>query len=441
MFKTLIKYILTFIIIISIVSCTVSAYQINGFELNAHTAVLLSLDTGEVLYSQNADEKVYPASLTKMLAAVVLIENTADLDSEKIVMTKSALRSISGTGSSVIGLQENEEITARQALHCLLVSSGGDVAYAIAEHYGGSTEGFMVLMNQKAAEIGLASSHFGNPVGLHDEETYTTGNDIALLAKYALQHEAFVEATSVSRYTLPATNLSAQRTLSTTNFLIDPTTNYYYQYAKGIKTGFTDQAGRCVVSTASYNGYNYLCVIMGCKNENGLRNEFIDSRNLYRWAFNNFEYKSILDSTKPVTEIKLNLSLSTDHIALYPEKGLTQIFPKSADSSTITIKPHLISEEVDAPIKAGDILGTADIIYSEQTIGTVNLVASESVNANFILQIARVVKNIFSSLVFKIILAVLGIALIIYIGAIIKLNMGRKSHRKVKYIPIDKDKK
>lgn len=438
MFKTLAKYILTFITIISIVSCSVSAYQINEFSLNANTAILLSLDTGEVLYSQNADQKVYPASLTKILAAVILIENTPDLDSEIITTTKSALRAISGTGSSVIGLKEGEQLTARQALACLMVSSGGDVAYAIAEHYGGSTQGFLDLMNAKAAEIGMANSHFSNPVGLHDELTYTTGNDIAVLTKYALQYEVLKEITSVSRYVVPATNMAPSRTLSTTNFLIDPTTNYYYAYAKGFKTGFTDQAGRCVVSTASYGGYNYLCVIMGCKNSDGRRNEFLDSRNLYRWAFNNFEYKSLLDTTKPVTEIKVNLAISTDHIPLYAEKDLTKIFPKAADSSTITVRPNLIAESVDAPIKEGDVLGTADIIYSEQVIGTVNLVAHNNIKPNIILQIARVFKNFFGSVIFKIILFILLLAAAIYIGIIIKLNTGRSHRRKVKYIPYDK---
>ena len=177
---------------------------------------------------------------------------------------------------------------------------------------------------------------------------------------------------------------------------------------------------------------------MGCKNADGRRNEFLDSRNLYRWAFNNFEYKSLLDTTKPVTEIKVNLSISTDHIPLYAEKDLTKIFPKAADSSTITVRPNLIAESVDAPVKEGDILGTADIIYSEQVIGTVNLVAHNNIKPNIILQIARAFKNFFSSVIFKIILIILLLAAAIYVGIIIKLNLGRSHRRKVKYIPYDK---
>lgn len=441
MLKKLFIFILTFLLIISTLSCNAFAYQISGFELDAHTALLISLDTDEVLFSQNADDKVYPASLTKMLTAVILIENTQNLDTEIITYTKEANNEILGTGSVVLGLKIGEQVTARDALYGLLVSSGGDIAYAIAHHYGGDTAGFVELMNKKAAEIGLENSHFGNPVGLHDEFTYTTGNDIARLARYALQYEIFKTVTSTVKYTIPATNMSGARSFTTTNYLTNPTTNYFYKYASGIKTGFTDEAGRCVVSTASLDGYNYLCVIMGCKNKNGKRNEFLDSANLYRWAFNNFEYKSILDTTKPVTEIKLNLSLETDHIPLYAERNLTQLFPKTADSSTITIKPTLFYEEIDAPVEAGTVLGTADVIYSEQVIGKINLVAGETVESSFILVTARALKNIFTSLAFKVILAVIGVAVLIYIILIIKLNYGRKNHRKVKYIPMDKNKR
>lgn len=128
---------------------------------------------------------MYPASLTKMLVSVVMLENTQDLENEKIVMTNTAMNCILGTGASVLGLKIGEELTADQALHALLISSGGDVAYAIAEHYGGSVDGFMTMMNETAQKIGMTASHFGNPVGLHDEQTYTTPYDISLLAKYA----------------------------------------------------------------------------------------------------------------------------------------------------------------------------------------------------------------------------------------------------------------
>ncbi len=441
--KKFFKFIISFILIFAIFCCTlsVSAFQISGFELNARGAILISLDTDEVLYSKNADQKMYPASITKLLVAAIVLDKTQNLDNEVITYTNDANNAILGTGASVIGLKIGEELTARQALYCLLISSGGDVAYAIAEHYGGSTESFMAMMNAKAQEIGMTSSNFGNPVGLHDDYTYTTPKDVSLLAKYVLKYDIILEITSLARYQLPATNMSGVRYLSTTNFLIDPATNYFYKYAKGLKTGFTDEAGRCVVSTASLDGYSYLCIVMGCTTKGGVRNEFVDSRNLYRWAFNNFEYKSVLDITKPVAEIPVDLSLNTDYIPLFPEKSVTSILPIKADESTITIDTTLVSERVKAPVAAGTVLGTADILYAGEVIGTVNLISREDVKPNLFLQIGAVVKGIVSSTAFKILLVILGVGVLVFIGICIRLNTSNKKRRKVKYIPYDKDKK
>ncbi len=443
MFKRLYKYIITFILIFAIFSSNiVSAFQISGFELNARAAMLISLDTDQIMHEKNADKKMYPASLTKILAAVLVLEQVEDIDKTTITVSDSALTAIMGTGASVIGLKEGEVLTVRQALYCLLVSSGGDVSYVIAEYIGGTTENFMKMMNERAKELGMKNSSFGNPVGLHDDETYTTARDISILVKYALKFEAFKEITSTVRYYMAATNKSPQRVLSTTNFLIDPSTNYYYMYASGVKTGFTDEAGRCVVSTASYNGYNYLCIIMGCDSTGGRRNEFVDSRNLYRWVFNEFEYKALLDISQPVTEIPVELSMETDYLKLYPDNNITQILPQNADSSTITIKPRLKSTSVDAPIKTGDVLGTADVIYASEIIGTVKLVAKEDIKANVFLQAGRVIKNIFSSKVFKIILGIIAGAILLYILACIYLTYkSRKKRRRVKYVPYNKHSK
>lgn len=441
--KKFFKFIISFILIFAIFCCVISAsaFQISGFELNAKGAMLISLDTDEVLYAKNADSKMYPASITKLLVAAVMLDNTQNLDTEIITYTNEANNAILGTGASVIGLKIGEELTARQALHCLLISSGGDVAYAIAHHYGGTTEHFMAMMNNKAAEIGMVNSSFGNPVGLHDDATYSTPRDVSILAKYVLKYDIILEITSLARYQLPATNMSGVRYLSTTNFLIDPATNYFYKYAKGLKTGFTDEAGRCVVSTASLDGYNYLCIIMNCNSKGGVRNEFIDSRNLYRWAFNNFEYKSVLDITKPVAEIPVDLSLDTDYIPLYPENSIRSILPIKADESTITIDTTLTSERVKAPVKAGTVLGTADVLYAGEVIGKVNLISREDVKPNLFLQIGATVKNVVASTAFKIIIGVLVFGILVFIGICIHLNTNNKKRRKVKYIPYDKDRR
>lgn len=305
------------------------------------------------------------------------------------------------------------------------MSSFGDCAYLAALYYGGSVEAFVEQMNNKAAELGLTGTHYTNPVGLHDAQNYTTVRDIHTLATYALKNETFKTVCETARYTIEATNMSGKRTISTTNLMQDSNTNYYYQYARGVKTGFTDEAGRCLVSTATYNGYNYMCILMKCPANAGKRYEFIDSANLYRWAFNNFSFKQVADSTEPVCELPVDLSFDTDFVPLYFEKPFVTVLPNEADSSTIVVKPKLNCEKKDAPIKKGEILGTAEIMYAEQVIGTVNLVAGSGVKASKLLIALRAVKGFFGSFYMKIVYILIALVIVIFILMIIRLNIAR----------------
>lgn len=398
------------------------------------------MDTGEVLYSKNENQKVYPASITKIMSVMLILESNMYNPDAKIAMTKEVLKLISGTGSSVSNLKVGEEITHLDLIYLVLMSSFGDCAYLGAITFGGSVDNFVDMMNEKAKNLGLKNTHYTNPVGLHEAGTYTTAYDTYKLASYALKNSTFKKVCESTRYTVPATNMSGARTISTTNFLQDNTTNYYYSYAKGVKTGYTDEAGRCLVSTASYNGYNYICILFGCPPNAGKRYEFIDSKNLYRWVFNNFEFKNVADSDNPIYEMPVDLSLQTDFVSLYVEKSFISVLPKDADESTITIHPHTKSKVADAPIKKGDVLGTADIIYAEKVIGTVNLVSGENVKRSTILYIWRAIKNVLSSVYMKILYILAAVAIILFIIAVIRMNSGRANKRKVKYIPYDETK-
>ena len=358
----------------------------------------------------------------------------------KIAMTKEVQQLILGTGSAVSNFQIGEEITQLDLVYTVLMSSFGDCAYLAAIYYGGSVEGFVAQMNEKAAELGLKGTHYSNPVGLHEVENYTTARDVYTLMSYALKNETFKTVCGASRYTVEATNMSSKRTLSTTNFLLDNTTNYYYQYAKGGKTGYTDEAGRCLVSFASYNGYNYMCVLMNCPPNADKRYEFIESAELYRWAFNNFSFKEVANSTDPVCEMPVELSLDTDFVSLYFEKPFITVLPNEADDSTIVVKPHLKSESADAPVKKGEVLGTADIIYAEQVIGTVNLVAGDSVKESKLLIALKYVKSFFGSIYMKVVYVLIALAVVIFILMVIRLNIARIRKRRVKYIPYGKKK-
>ncbi len=438
MVKRIIFIILTFCLCFCLVfpSLSVSAYEVTGFEISANAGMLVSLDTEEILYSKDIDKKVYPASIAKIMSAVLILESDKFVPEQKIVMTEDIDAYVTGTGLSVSNLKVGEEITHLDLIYTVLMSSFADCTYLAAILVGGSVDGFVDMMNAKALELGLGGTHYSNPVGLHEEETYTTVRDTYILTKYALQNETFKKVCSSPRYEIAPTNMSGKRILSTTNFLLDTTTNYYYQYAKGVKTGFTDEAGRCLVSTASYNGYNYMCILMGCPN-NAKRPQFTESANLYRWAFNNFEFKEIATSTEPVHEMPLELSMETDFVPLYFEKPFVSVLPKDADESTIVVKYRLNAESVKAPVKKGDVLGEAEVIFAENVIGRVNLVAGEDIKANGLLKMVDGLKKVFSSVYMKIIYGAVALIVLIFVIACIKMNFSRGKKRKVKYIPYD----
>ncbi len=419
----------------SFTAISASAYEVTGFDITAKAGMLVSLDTDKVLYENNIDQKVYPASITKIMTTILILESDKYDPNATISMTKSALDLVLGTGSSVSNMKEGETFTQLDLVHLVLMASFGDVTYLAAEYYGGSVENFVAMMNNKAGELGLKNTKYANPVGLHDPENYTTVRDIYTLTKYALKNETFKSVCEKPRYKMAATNFSSARTLSTTNFLQDTTTNYYYQYAKGVKTGYTDEAGRCLVSTASYNGYNYMCILMNCPPKAGKRYEFLESANLYRWAFNDFSFKEVANSSEPVCEMPVELSFETDFVPLYFKEPFVTVLPNEANDSTIVIKPKLNSESTEAPIKKGQVLGVAEVIYAEEVIGKVELVAGNDVESSGLLVLVKHIKGVFSSIYMKLIFAAIIIAILIFILMCIKLNIKRLKKRRVKYIP------
>jgi len=425
---------------------TASAYEVTGFDISAQYGMLASLDTDEIIYENNIDAKLYPASITKIMTAIIILESEKYNPQAKITMTREILDMVLGTGSAVSNIREGETFYQKDLMYLILMSSAGDCTYLAAQHFGGSVDNFVKLMNDKAAELGLNNTHYTNPVGLHDAENYTTVRDIFTLTKYALKNKTFKEICETSRYTMPATNYSGERTLTSTNELQNSNNANYYQYAKGVKTGFTDEAGRCLVSTASYGGYSYICILMKCPND-GTGKHFKDSVELYRWAFNNFSFKEVADSTDPVCEIPLELSLDTDFVPLYFKKPFITVLPNEADDSTIKVVPILKKDAtknlicVEAPVKKGDVLGVAEVYYAERLIGTVDLVAGEDVPASKLLVGVKKVKGFLSSSYMKIFYIVVGIAVLIFLILVIRLNMALIKKRKVKYIPLKKREK
>lgn len=428
MFKKIIAILLILMTLFATLTVTSSAYVPSSFEISAEGAILANYDTGDIIYSKNADKKLYPASLTKLMTALLLYESTPDLDSEQLVVSEYALNILQGTDSSVGGLIAGEILTARQMLYVLLLKSGNDSANVIAEHVAGNIVSFVDKMNKRAQELGMNSTHFANAHGLHDVEHYTTVNDMLILTRYVLSIDALKQICYTSKYKLDATNKSGPRSLTTTNLLLlndgQKCTHemyknqpYYYRYAHGVKTGYTDPAGRCLISTASKNGYTYICIVMNCPvyDDSGRRIflHFGDSKALYEWAFNDFHYKNVLKASTIVAEAPVKMSWDTDFVSATVAEDVSAIVPKASDASTLNIEVRWDKENFSAPIKKGDRLGECDIMYAGEKLGTATLVASGDVKRNGVLFVMESIKNItvsvFGSAVFWIVLAVIVI--------------------------------
>lgn len=420
--------------------CTVqsSASFNNSLETKADIVLLVSLDNGAVIFDKNADKVTAPASLTKITTAILTIENCADLD-EVITIKQSSINAIAGTNSSTAGLKVGEEISIRNLLYCMMVKSANEAAVALADYIGGgSVANFVQMMNDFVMDMGCENTHFDNPHGLDSDGQYTTARDLAMITKHALTLPLFEEIVNTVNFKLPATNKSSERNLLSTNWMINPNfKTYYLKYAQGIKTGTTTNAGHCIISKASKDGYNYLAVVMGAPAEdvtgdgNPDNCAFLDCKKVFQWAFDNIRLTKVADPLQIATVVDVRLSRSVDHVRLVPETEVTALVPVGNDETSVLLEviPEETPQTVNAPIKKGDVLGKARILYAEDEIATVNLVAAEDVHLSLILFVLDGIKNIFKSTLFQIVFAAVVLILAIYIGLIIRHNQKKKRRK------------
>lgn len=436
--KKLISLLLSVIIIIScafsLTSYATYNSELDSIGITSDVVLLMSLDDGSVIFDKNSDKKAAPASLTKITTAIVTLEHCSDLDAV-ITVPQKCITLLNGTGSSMAGLKAGEEITVRQALSLMLVKSANEAANVLANYVsGGDIESFVGMMNDFVTSIGCTNTHYVNPHGLDNENHYTTAKDLAIIVKHALTLPSFMEICNQYKYTLPATNLNPkERNFTSTNWMINPNfKTYYFEYAQGIKTGTTSNAGHCFVSKASKDGYNYICIIMGAPETdiNGDGNPenmaFIESKNLYKWVFKNIRLEKIADTTKIVTVVDVSLSFDADHVRLVPANDVTALVPTGTDGTSVLIEPipELTPLKVKAPVKKGDVIGKARVLYAETEIATVDLVAAEDVKMNIFLWIFDLIKRIFTSPIFLVLL-VLVIAFVAF-----KIYTGKKSKKR-----------
>ena len=341
-------------------------------SINATSAILIDNRTNKVLYGKNENEKMYPASTTKIMTAILSLEN-ANLD-DKVVASYDAVMNVPD-GYSIANIQVGEELTIEQLLEVLLVHSANDAANVLAENIGGSVDSFVSMMNTKCNELGLLGTHFTNAYGLHDENHYTTASDLAKLMQYSLKNEDFRRLAGLASCTLPQTNMSAPRSYSSTNEMIIPGNQYYYQYITAGKTGFTTPAGECLISSGYKDNLELICVVLGCSDSSS---RFNDVKNLYEYGFSNYSIKNIVNAFDSVTSIEVsNGSKETKNLDLLVAETIPALVKNSDNNENI--EPEItLNDKISAPIEEGDTLGK--VTYTVNGVQyTSDLVASHYV--------------------------------------------------------------
>lgn len=434
----LLSILMTFVMISTCTLGTAAASDQLDEEILAHSALLINTDTGKVVYSKNAQDKMYPASITKIMTSILLLESVEDLDATTATATSEDMEELYGTGASTADIRIGETLTMRDYLYAMLIPSGNEAAMIVANALGPGVPAFVEKMNAKAQELGMKNTHYANPHGLFDEQQYTTAEDIAILAQYAMKNDTFREAVSQIRYTLPATDYADERLLITTNMMMEPGTVYYRDYITGIKTGSLPEAGKCVVSSASQDGYNYLCVILGAPTEdaNGESYDynmaFYDTIHLYDWAFETFSNLSMLDPDTPINEAKVKYGKNQDFVHVAPQEKFTALLPSYVTEEDVQKIIHLPEEPLEAPIQAGDVVGSVELKLKDETIGEVPLIATETIERSKWLYYTDMFQKALGSIWAKLILIVIVLLIAIYIIYAVLVNQKNKKYKKIR---------
>lgn len=430
--KKMIAAALALVIFVSVMLFSVSAQAAvytPDVDIYAEAYMLINLDDSShpVVAQKNQDKKMYPASLTKIVTAMLTLENVSNL-SETATMSQQAYDILIGTGAQVAALKPGDQATVEELLYLNLVFSACDAAEILAEHVGGTRENFIAMMNDYVAALGCESTNFTNPDGLHDENEYTTAEDLAKITFAALKNDTFMKIATTKQYRFNGTVYNHTNVMLLPGYL-----SYYYEYAEGIKTGSTSQAGYCVITKASKDGYNYLAIVLGSPlldyNDDGYdeRCSFIDAGNLFKWAFNTLKFSTIFDEGEMVTEVHVENGKDMDTVQLVADKKVTSIVMQSFDKSTVIMEYIDKPESISAPVKKGDPVCKAKVIFGDEVIAEVNLVAAQDVELSTLLKIINAVKYFFSLTVVKIVLLLLILFVIVYVVLVVNtVKKGKK---------------
>ena len=412
--RNIVLFTIVFILLISPIllatDINTEDYNPDNISTNSPSIILMDAVSGKVLYSKNAFERRYPASTTKLMTAILTLENCKLND--KVTISHDAIYNVP-VGYSHANLREGEVLTVEQLLNVLLVPSANDAAYALAEHVAGSVDKFSEMMNNKAKELGCLDTHFVNPNGIHNDDHYSTAYDLSLIGQYAMQFDDIMRIAMVNQYTLPKTNKydKEDRIFNATNGLITKNDEYYYPEATGLKTGYTDKSGYCIVTTAKKDDVELLAVVFG---SDTIKDRYEDCINLFNYGFENYSHKSLVKKNDVIDSIYVNGATNeTKELNVLAKDDINVLMKNSIGLNNVDRKVE-INENLSAPIAENDVIGKISYVVDGETFST-DLVAEHAV-----------VPSNFETIIFRGLL----IFLILYLLFIILKRINKPRNRK-----------
>ena len=425
--KTLCIFLSFLILITSFLALPVSSQAATykpDRKIYAEAYMLINLDDDSypVVAQKNIDERLYPASLTK---------NVKDVN-VKTKMSQAAYDASVGTGAQVAGITVGEELSVDTLLYLTMVHSACDACEVLAEFVGGTKENFVKMMNDWVKKVGCNDTNFTNPSGLHDDNHYTTARDMSKITLAALKNANFVKYSTTTEYEYKG------YTLPHTNLMLHPGyVTYYYEYAQGIKTGSTEQAEYNVIVKASKDGYNYLAIVMKSpqqkiKNQSYLTKcSFVDAKSLFEWAFDSLKYTTIVAKDEVIGEVSVENGKDADTVALVAANDTNVIVPVGLDKSAVIIEIQEKPSSLQAPVTKGQKVCSANIIYGDEVIASVPLVAAKTVELSTFLKVINAIKAFFGLTVVKVILVIAFLAIVLYVYIFFKsLNKKKKVEKR-----------
>ncbi|MCM1578407.1 MAG: D-alanyl-D-alanine carboxypeptidase [Ruminococcus sp.] len=417
-----------------------------GFTISSEAAVMINLDKDVVIYEKNPEKKMYPASLTKIVTAMVVLDNIEDTDNTSFEAPLVVFDELYGQDPSTVGLTRGEITTVTDLLYSLMLKSACESAGILAYHVGGqSISNFVDMMNEKAKVIGCTGTHFVNPHGLYDDNQYTNARDMAKILKYAVEnYPKLTEIATTPDYEMHATNYQAAgwAHIYHTNSMLNRSSSYYYQYVKGYKTGTLDESGRNLATLGSRDGNNYLLVTLGSpqydEEGNVVYLHYEDHRQLYEWAFEDLAFTQLVQAGKEASELQVKFGENSDFVRLVTAESYSCMWLSTIDTARlkekITLDESQLNEDgtITAPVTKGQVLGKYTLTLAGEEICTVDLAAQEDVSMSQLSYSIDKAKQFVSSKWF--VAAAAAAAALIVIYTVVYASVKAKKKRRMKKV-------